>query len=429
MRLYPLFYFFHNLQFFLPIWIVFALDDVGLSFAQLTAIGPAFYVITSFGQAPAGAIADRFGRVRVMRASIAIYIVFLIWFAFSASFWQAAVAWGLWGLSMVMLTGTDSAFLHDSLQALGRSRDFERQAGRAFAVRSFAMVAATFIGGVLAGIVGMQATVLVCCIGSGLALLIAFGFREPPSREHGSAYGSGGQALSYMSLMKETLRLAGKTPTIRYSLIFSAILVAALVPEFYLIQPFLREQGLDVGWLFTALQAPPHIATVLAAALAFWLAVRLGIVRTLASMPFWVVGVYVGIALWDQLGAIALFAILGLARGAQMPLMEGYLNRRIPSHLRATALSLNHMGWALIMLPFLPIFGQFVEANTLPTVFFGLAGFYGPLLLIIMILWVRADRQERGRLRLPQAIPALLREVLWKPQQPPSRAARPVDFD
>lgn len=424
-RLYPLFYFFHSLQFFLPIWIIFALDDVGLTFAQLTAIGPAFYVITSFGQAPAGAIADRFGRVHVMRAALIIYIAFLIWFAFSASFWQAAVAWGLWGLSMVMLTGTDSAFLHDSLQALGRSRDFERQAGRAFAVRSFAIVTATFIGGVMAGVFGLQATVLACCIGSGLALLVAFGFREPPRRE----LGSDEQALSYMSLMKETLRLAGKTPTIRYSLIFSALLVAALVPEFYLIQPFLREQGLDVGWLFTALQAPPHIATVFAAALAFWLAVRLGIVRTLASMPFWVIGVYVGIALWDQLGAIALFAILGLARGAQLPLMEGYLNRRIPSHLRATALSLNHMGWALIMLPFLPIFGRIVEANSLPTVFLGLAAFYGPLLLIIMILWVRADRQEIGRLRIPPAIPALLREVLWKPQQRPTSATRPLDFD
>ena len=94
--------------------------------------------------------------------------------------------------------------------------------------------------------------------------------------------------------MKQTLRLAGRTPTIRYSLIFSALLVAAMVPEFYLLQPFLREQGLEVGWLFTALQAPARIATVFAAILAFWLAVRFGIVRTIASMPFWVVAVYVG---------------------------------------------------------------------------------------------------------------------------------------
>lgn len=424
-RLYPWFYFFHDLQFFLPIWIIFATDEVGLSFAELGAIGPAFYVITSFGQAPAGAIADRFGRIRVIRASLVIYIAFIVWFAFSGSFWEAAIAWSLWGLAMVLLTGTDSAFLHDSLQALGRSRDFERQAGRAFAVRSIAMVAATFIGGVFAELIGMQATVITCTIGTGLALLITFGFREPPRREHGLEE----QTPSYLSLMKDTLRLAGRTPTIRYSLIFSALLIASLVPEFYLLQPFLKQQGIEVGWLFTALQAPARIATVFAAGLAFWLALRFGIVRTLASMPFWVVLVYVGIALWDQIGALSLFIILGLARGAQMPLMEGYLNRRIPSHLRATALSLNHMGWALIMLPFLPIFGRVVEANPLPTVFLGLAAFYGPLLLIIMILWVRADRNERLTIKIPPAIPALLREVLWKPQRGSSTVVRPIEFD
>jgi MFS family permease len=425
LRLYPWFYFFHDLQFWLALWIIFALEDVGLTWSEIGAIGPAFYVITSFGQAPAGAIADRFGRVRVIRASLAIYIVFIIWFAFSGSFWQAAIAWGLWGLAMVSLTGTDSAFLHDSLQALGRARDFERVAGRAFAVRSVAMVLATFGGGIIAGFIGAQATVLSGALGTAIALLISFGFREPPRYAHGQRE----QTLSYVNLMKQTLRLAGKTATVRYSLIFSALLTASMVPEFYLIQPFLREQGIEVGWLFSALQAPARIATVFAAALAFWLAMRFGIVRTLASLPFWVVLVYAGIALIDHLGAIALFLILGLARGAQMPLMEGYLNRRIPSHLRATALSLNHMGWALIMLPFLPVFGSVVGSYSLPVVFLGLAGFFGPIMLLIMILWVRADRQERGRFRLPPAIPALLREGRWKPQRQPRSAPRPIQFD
>ena len=425
LRLYPWFYFFHDLQFWLPIWVVFALDDVGLSFAELTAIGPAFYVITSFGQAPAGALADRFGRVRVMRASLVIYTIFIVWFSFSGSFWQAAVAWSLWGLAMVMITGADSAFLHDSLQAMGRARDFERQAGRAFAVRSIAMVVATFGGGIIAGVTSTQFTVLTGVIGTGLALLISFGFREPPRHAHGGHEA----APSYLNLMKQTLRLAGRTPTIRYSLIFSALLVASMVPEFYLLQPFLREQGLEVGWLFTALQAPARIATVFAAILAFWLAVRFGIVRTIASMPFWIVIVYVGVGLIDHIGAIGLFLILGLARGAQMPLMEGYLNRRVPSRLRATALSLNHMGWALIMLPFLPIFGQVVDAYPLSIVFLGLAGFFGPLLLITTLLWVRADHKERLQIKLPPAIPTLLREVLWKPQRRPASGPRRTDFD
>ena len=413
-RLYPLFYFFHDLHFWMPVWIIFAIDEVGLTFAQLGAIGPAFYVITSFGQPLAGALADRFGRVRTIRASLIIFMAFTAWFAFSDGFWMAAVAWSLWGLAMVAITGSDSAFLHDSLQALGRERDFERQAGRAFAVRSVALVLATLTGGVIAGEIGGRGALLAGTTATGLALMISLLFREPPRHEGETE----SQGPSYMQLLKETLRLAGRTPTIRYSLIFSALLIASMVPEFYLLQPFLREQGVEVGWLFSALQAPARIATVFAAALAFWLAIRFGIVRTLASMPFWVVLVYVGVGLLDHVGAVALFIILGLARGAQMPLMEGYLNRRVPSRLRATALSLNHMGWALIMLPFLPIFGEVVDAYPLSTVFHGIAAFYGPLLLIVMILWVRADRNEQGRLRIPPAIPALLREVLWKPQRP-----------
>ena len=418
LRLYPVFYFLHDLHFWMPIWIIYATDEVGLSWSQLGAIGPAFYVITSFGQPLAGALADRFGRVRTIRASLIIFMAFTSWFAFTDSFWMAAVAWSMWGLAMVCLTGTDSAFLHDTLQSLGREREFERQAGRAFAVRSLALVIATITGGAIAGENGARYALLAGTTATGLALIVSLFFREPPRHED-DLQASG---PSYMQLLRETLRLAGRTPTIRYSLIFSALLIASMVPEFYLLQPFLKEQGLEVGWAFTALQAPARIATVFAAALAFWLATRFGIVRTLASLPFWVVLVYAAISLIDHLGAIAFFIILGLARGAQMPLMEGYLNRRIPSRLRATALSLNHMGWALIMLPFLPIFGSIVDAYSLPTVFLGLAAFFGPLLLIIMILWVRADREERGTLLPSALLPGWQREALWKPQRPPQPA-------
>ena len=43
-RLYPLFYFFHDLHFWMPVWIIFATDEVGLTFAQLGAIGPGVFM-------------------------------------------------------------------------------------------------------------------------------------------------------------------------------------------------------------------------------------------------------------------------------------------------------------------------------------------------------------------------------------------------
>ena len=421
LRLYPYFYFFHDLQFWLAIWIIFATEDVGLSFSEVGFIAPAFYIITSFGQPPAGALADRFGRVRTIRISLVLFIAFLIWFAFSGSVWQAAVAWSLWGASVVLITGADSAFLHDSLQALGRANEFERQAGRAFAVRSLAMVLATFLGGAIAGQIGSQQTVLVGIIGLVIALLIAFRFREPPRAQaarpdHAAdADETSAPQLGYLQLMRQTLRLCRRTPSVRYALIFTALLLASMVPEFYVLQPFLREQGIEVGWLFSALQTPARIATVLAAFSAFWLASRFGVLRSLVAMPVLVIVAYASIAALNHLAALSLFLIIGFARGALMPLMEGYLNRRTPSHLRATMLSLNHMGWALFMLAFLPTMGRVLDTTPLPTVFAGIALIFGVLLAIAAFLWVRADRADARRLRTE----APSRDAVAKPQHGP----------
>ena len=423
LRLYPYFYFFHDLQFWLAIWIIFATEDVGLSYSEVGFIAPAFYIITSFGQPPAGALADRFGRVRMIRISLVLFIAFLIWLAFSGSVWQAAVAWSLWGASIVLITGADSAFLHDSLQALGRAREFERQAGRAFAMRSLAMVLATFLGGAIAGEIGSQETVLAGVIGSAIALLIALRFREPPRAQairptqdaHAAANDTPTPQLGYLQLMRQTLRLCRRTPSLRYALIFTALLLASMVPEFYVLQPFLREQGIEVGWLFSALQTPARIATVLAAFSAFWLASRFGVLRSLVAMPVLVIVAYASIAALNHLAALSLFLIIGFARGALMPLMEGYLNRRTPSHLRATMLSLNHMGWALFMLVFLPTMGRVLDTTPLPTVFAGIALIFGVLLAIAAFLWIRADHADARRLRTE----APSRDAVAKPQHGP----------
>ena len=423
LRLYPYFYFFHDLQFWLAIWIIFATEDVGLSYSEVGFIAPAFYIITSFGQPPAGALADRFGRVRMIRISLVLFIAFLIWLAFSGSVWQAAVAWSLWGASIVLITGADSAFLHDSLQALGRAREFERQAGRAFAMRSLAMVLATFLGGAIAGEIGSQETVLAGVIGSAIALLIALRFREPPRAQairptqdaHAAADDTPTPQLGYLQLMRQTLRLCRRTPSLRYALIFTALLLASMVPEFYVLQPFLREQGIEVGWLFSALQTPARIATVLAAFSAFWLASRFGVLRSLVAMPVLVIVAYASIAALNHLAALSLFLIIGFARGALMPLMEGYLNRRTPSHLRATMLSLNHMGWALFMLVFLPTMGRVLDTTPLPTVFAGIALIFGVLLAIAAFLWIRADHADARRLRTE----APSRDAVAKPQHGP----------
>ena len=64
---------------------------------------------------------------------------------------------------------------------------------------------------------------------------------------------------------------------------------------------------------------------------------------------------YAGVALLDSVGAIGFFMFVGLVRAVSFPVVEGYINRRVPADQRATILSLNPMGFALLVIPILPL--------------------------------------------------------------------------
>ncbi len=418
LRLYPWFYFFHDLQVWLPIWILFSTDHIGLSFTELGVIGPFFYVILSFGQAPAGALADRYGRVNAIRAGVFIYIAFMFVFAFSTDIWSAAVAWALWGTALTLVVGADSAFLHDSLQAMRREREFERRAGLAFGARSLAMLTATLIGGEIAARVGLQNTVLLGVIVTTIALLIATRFREPPRGAHRSA--NGAADTGYLTLIRESLLLVWRRKTLRYGMIFFALTVAATVPAEYLFQPLIVSFGIDIGWQFSFLQAPSRLLAIVGAVTAFWWATHFGQLRSMLLMAALMVVAFLAVGLVDHVAALLPFALIGFTGAVTRPLIEGYVNRRVPSRLRATALSLNQMGWALILLFALPLlFGPAVDREPLRTVLLGLAAGLAICVTLPALLWMLAHRAEARR----QRNEAPSRDAIAKPQH----SAAPIE--
>ena len=387
LRAYPLFYFFFDLQPWLAVWVVYLTDEVGLSFAEIGLIAPMFYVLASFGQAPIGALADRFGRVRTIRAACLLFILFFIVLALARDVWWAAAAWLLWGIGFASISGADSAFLHDSLQALGRSREFELRAGRVFAMRAAAQVTATLAAGALAELIGMRGVVALSLCTVATAFAVSLSFSEPPRGASGAVRGA-----EYFRLLRQTLAIAWSRREIRYVLVVAALILSARVFEAYLMQPFLRSQDIDVGALFTLLQTPVRLAAIAGALGAFWWARRMGEFGSLGGMPVLVVAIFITLAFADHLAAMTAFVAGGLMQGAVAPLVEGYLNRRVPSRQRATMLSLNHMGWTTIMLFALPIFGWQVDQHPLRLIFFALALIFAAAGALALLLWLRAHR-------------------------------------
>ena len=160
----------------------------------------------------------------------------------------------------------------------------------------------------------------------------------------------------------------------------------------YLTQPFLLSHDVDIGFAFSGLQVPIRITGVIGALLAFWFIARLGEVRTLLALPVIAILGYIGLAIWDALGAIALLALVGFVRSLAFPVVTGYINRRIPSDQRATVLSLNQVAFGLIVAPMVPALGISADKIDLPTGFAVAAGILAVLALITGIAGARTHR-------------------------------------
>ena len=391
LRVYLLFYAIYDLQLWMAIWITFLIEDIGLSFTAITTIGVPFWLIVAFGQVPAGAFSDRWGRAWSLRAGSLVFGIAMLILGLSNSLELVVVSWVVWAFAMILVMGADSALLHDSLKALGREREFEKWAGRTFAVRSASIVVATLIGGVVAGEFGLRVTILLGVIASGVSSFIAFQLHEPPTSDTVAR-------TSYRDTFSTAARTVWGLPAVRAVIAFVAILLAGTMTSEYLLQPFLLRHDVEVGFTFSALQIPVRVMAIVGAVLAFWWVGKVGERAALAFLPLALIGAYVGLTLVDSLGAIGFLMFAGLVRAAAMPLVEGYINRRVPSEQRATILSLNHMALALLVVFTLPLLGYAVDRWDVRWTFGGAAAVLGVLTLILGTIWMRAHRQPGGTL-------------------------------
>jgi len=387
------FYFFYDLQLWMPIWVTFLIDDQNFSFTKITLIGVPFWIIVAFGQVPAGALSDRWGRVWSLRAGAVLYAASMIAFGLADSFAPIMLSWVLWALAFAIVTGADSAFLHDSLKADGRESEFEKMAGRTFAVRSVAVVIATLLGGPVASAVDIRVPIFLGSVASVAALAIALTLREPPRSDQSTG-------LSYRQTFGAAFKTVREIPSVALLLPFVAVLLAGTMTSEYLLQPFLRSHDVGIGFTFSALQVPVRAMAVVGAMGAFWWVTRFGEARSLLVCPILGVFAYAGVALVDSVGAIGFFMFVGLVRAISFPVVEGYINRRVPSDQRATILSLNHMGFALLVIPILPLIGFTADEVSLRTTF-GIAGIGIAILTSISgFFWFRAHRRAGAPLPL-----------------------------
>ena len=312
-------------------------------------------------------------------------------------------------ITRTLMSGSDDALLFDSLRQLKRTDEYERHAGRASAVGTASLLAATILAGPLVSLLDFRTVIIISAVGMGLAGLIALSLREPPRREadinsNGDQPPTPPSGTAVLNEIRVGLRISFRNRQVLWAILFGGVLLATLdLPELF-IQPFVRSHGVDPslnlaqGLTYSSLMLPSFVGLMVGAMLAAPLASRLGERWSLPAVLVAGLLVFIPLLLVDHLALVASLALLAAATAAVQPLAGGYINRRIPSDQRATVLSIFSLCTAVMITIVIGSASALVDAYNFQA---GFALAFGILALGGFLCWTTWRRAHLGADHLP----------------------------
>lgn len=353
---YYVFHFFLNFQLWWPIWVIYLTEERGLSLGQVTLIDVPFWTSIILLQIPAAAIADRWGRKPTLIASAAAMAAAVTFFGLATGFWLILGSYLIWGVSFALLSGTESAFIYDSLKAVGRESEYARIYGRGWAVATVGGLTGTLLGAPIADATSLPFPIVLSGGLAFFAVVAAFMFKEPLVRDEEKVHPSYGQ------IIREAVGIVRRRPAVRYGIMYFGLITVGSIGPIFFFQPFLLEHDVNLGQV-GIWQTPMRLAAVAAALLAHRLISGLGERHTFFGMAVALVAAYALLATWDSVYAQVAFPVLNATVVLSQPTVTNLLNRMVESDQRATVISLTSLVRSMVLIPSAPLLGALADES------------------------------------------------------------------
>jgi MFS family permease len=124
-------------QFSVPIFILF-FTSRGLSLTQVGVLEALWTIVVLSFETPTGYLGDRIGRRRSLAVGALLSATGAVAFIFAHSFVAFATIISLRGIAATFKSGTQEAWLYDTLKTQADSEQFAHYAGRASAIAALA---------------------------------------------------------------------------------------------------------------------------------------------------------------------------------------------------------------------------------------------------------------------------------------------------
>jgi len=379
--------FLHNLQLWVSIWVLYLQHERGLTLTQITLMDVPFWLLIVFAEIPTGAIADRWGRKLSLLLGAFSFALAIFLFGVATNFWWLLASYLLWGLSSTLQSGADTAFLYESLAAVGREGEFRKALSRAQAVTIAASLTGALIGAPLAAATSLAFPIVVSAGFALLAALVVLTFREPVRHESETR-------LSYRSIVREAGRHALRRPPLRSMIVLRAVLMGGGMAAMIFTQPFLASHDVPVGE-FGVLTTLVRLLSIAGALLAYRAVASFGEHTIFYALAAGIAGALFVLAAVPSVLAFGMFAVLSFCNASVAPLTADYINRHSPAHLRATLASVGQMAFSVVLIAAEPGMGAIADQASLRTAFLVAAVTVSLLALPALVAWTAAARAER----------------------------------
>lgn len=338
-----------------PIFTLFLLSR-GLTFTEIATLSAVMAVLVVLGEVPSGYVGDRIGRRNSLVLGRVAAVGSLLGFLVVTTFPGFLALYVLWALTFTFASGTEEAWLYETLADHLDANEFTRIRGRGRAIGSWAMAATMVVSGFL--YVGNVEWPFLAAAGVGvLSVAVLLTMPEPD--------GGGGERDDPLSVAEAipVVRDSLSRPGVRSLVLYVGLFYGVVSAADALIQPIAIEAfdsylallpaaaaGLPeeaiLGFLYAGFTAVAGVASDNAGRLES----TLGTTGAVVVVPA-VVAVCYLFPLAATATAVPVFFVLKAGRAAVAPVAGQFLNDRVESVGRATTLSAAAMVFALLRVP------------------------------------------------------------------------------
>ena len=393
-----------SVEFYRPIMYLYFLSQ-GLSFTHIVILEALYNLTTVLGEMPTGYVCDRIGRRNSLLVGTAIITGSLVAIALASTFLAFAVLFVCWSLGYNFRSGTEDAWVYETLADVSATEEFSRVRGRGQSVALTVGVGASLVGGYLGGL-DLSYPFLAAAVFTALGLVVILTLEEPTTYEESESSELG--IREAWDVVRDAIgqrRL--RAFIVYYFVLFSAITYLVFIFLQPVFEAVLTDLDPNVALSapipgraddVTLRIAPGNVETLLgiyyaaislaSAAISY----RIGAIRTRIGIHRWffwtplIVGTLL-LAMYfvPPIAFLALFVGWAVVEPTRV-LAGQYVNDRVETLGRATVLSAMAMVSALTVIPFQLGSGVLSDAVS-PLVALSLAG--GVLIVgsIAILLW------------------------------------------